>query len=369
MPHRTVVAILAFLLLHLAANVASASGFVASYDPLAGNVAQEDALLHHTNVERAGAGLPELVRDDALTLAARHHAAEMARLRYVSHESPVARNATLPDRVARAGSAAQVVGENIARVPNGSDAASVTVDGWMASPGHRENLLNPRFTHVGFGTATNGSGDLYVVQVLAHDPLQVQDAQVQERTIETPQVAVSLEMRAPRDVALGYGEEYLPIRSLQPGRHTLAFPYAQATPVHVRAGVRAPASSGGFVGQDGGWFDPAGPSWRASESFPRQDLRITDVAPRVARASVQRIELALARAPSTPLGVWLDGVPFDAFTLEGRRLVIDVPSDRSAPVVGVGLQDPSDARRYSIVLGFVLRNEGGVPRLRPHALN
>lgn len=348
----------------LVVGIAGASGLVVGYEPLDGEVAHEDALLFYSNLERTRAGVPELARDEALSLAARHHAAEMARLRYMSHESPVAEHASLPRRVARAGSAVQVAGENIARVRLDSGSAHAAVAGWMESPGHRANLLNARFTHVGFGTAANGSGDLYVVQVLAHDPLRLAAADVVPQVLETPHVAVSFEVRAPGDVAVGYGEEYLPVRTFPAGRHTVSFPYAEAAPVHVRAGVRAPSASGGFIGQDGGWFDPAGEGWRGSDSFPRQDLHITEVAARPLRENVHRVTLSLAGRPPAGLGVWIDGGFMD-FEPEGDRLVIDVPGDLVDPVIGIGLQDESDPHRYSMVLGFTLRSEAGAPRLHP----
>lgn len=35
---------------------------------------------------------------------------------------------------------------------------------FMASPGHRENILTRRFTHIGTGVATSARGEIFVVQ-------------------------------------------------------------------------------------------------------------------------------------------------------------------------------------------------------------
>ena len=49
------------------------------------------------------------------------------------------------------------MGENLAMVPGcGPEAAAQTVQLWLDSPGHRANLLNPRFRWVGAGAGSSG---------------------------------------------------------------------------------------------------------------------------------------------------------------------------------------------------------------------
>ena len=74
---------------------ANAQVFFATYGPIAADAGLERTLLDLTNAERKPRGLSTLLPDDALALAARHHAQEMASLNYFSHSSPTARNATL----------------------------------------------------------------------------------------------------------------------------------------------------------------------------------------------------------------------------------------------------------------------------------
>ena len=53
-------------------------------------------------------------------------------------------------RTREAGYAADSVGENIAR---GQRSVEEVMEGWMASPEHKKNILDPKFTEAGFGVA------------------------------------------------------------------------------------------------------------------------------------------------------------------------------------------------------------------------
>jgi uncharacterized protein YkwD len=54
------------------------------------------------------------------------------------------------------------VGENVAY---GNVTPEQLVAMWMASPGHRANLLKPGFTHIGVGAVATAAGRVYGVQV------------------------------------------------------------------------------------------------------------------------------------------------------------------------------------------------------------
>jgi uncharacterized protein YkwD len=92
------------------------------------------------------------------------HAADMAEHDYFEHRDL---NGQLPaDRVRAVGYREKVVGENIAYGPKSVDEV---VQGWLDSPGHCENIMDPRFAEMGIAYATGRSGrhGLYWVQVLA----------------------------------------------------------------------------------------------------------------------------------------------------------------------------------------------------------
>jgi hypothetical protein len=358
---------LLLLLLNLALGASLASGtvFVRSYELLPADFALEQSLLHYTNLERRNAGLNELGADDALALAARQHAQEMATLQYISHDSPVRENATLDRRVARAGSAVRTIAENIARVHHHAEAGRDAVAGWMASPGHRENLMNPLFTHVGFGVAANTRGDLYVVQVLAYQPLEVMAGHVHQEVVDRRLVHVSFNLRETLEVLLGYRAENLPPQVFPAGSHTLVFPYEGSEPVHVALGVRAVSAGGGFIGQDNGWFDPRVSTWDAADSAPRQDLQVTSVASLPVREQLNQVTLLLRDAPRVPLGVWVNEEYQPSARLAGSHVQFTVPSTLHEPVISIGLASPEGGGQYRIVLEFTLASAAGGVRLHP----
>lgn len=95
--------------------------------------------------------------------AALAHSRDMAARRYFSHR---ARDGSQPaDRATRAGYAWQRVGENIAF---GQSTPGEAVAGWLDSPGHCANIMNPGFTEMGaaYGvSADKRSGIVYWTQV------------------------------------------------------------------------------------------------------------------------------------------------------------------------------------------------------------
>lgn len=50
------------------------------------------------------------------------------------------------------------MGENIAA---GYDTVSAVMDGWLASPGHCANLMNPNFTQIGVACIRGSTGNAY----------------------------------------------------------------------------------------------------------------------------------------------------------------------------------------------------------------
>jgi hypothetical protein len=117
----------------------------------------ERQLFEALNRERTAQGLSALHWDDALFKAARLHALRMADLNMLEHQLPSESN--LEGRLAEAGARFSVIAENIAIGPNPQ---TIHV-GWMDSPGHRKNILDPRLTSVGIA-AVHGPGGLFAVQ-------------------------------------------------------------------------------------------------------------------------------------------------------------------------------------------------------------
>jgi len=111
------------------------------------------------NEERRRVGLSRLAVQTQLTQAARAHSADMVARNFFGHHSP--EGTTVADRVALAGYEFTVVGENVAR---GQENARQVMNDWMASRGHKANILSPSYTEIGVGVAADKKGHLFWTQ-------------------------------------------------------------------------------------------------------------------------------------------------------------------------------------------------------------
>lgn len=104
------------------------------------------SMLAETNTDREQYNEPPLRLNSKLSLAAKAKADDMAARNYWSHNTP---DGTPPwSFVVSAGYSYQKVGENLA---TGFYNEEEAIKGWMASLPHRENMLDPAYTDVGFG--------------------------------------------------------------------------------------------------------------------------------------------------------------------------------------------------------------------------
>ena len=100
------------------------------------------------------AAAPPLTWNPTLASAAEEHSRSMANNNYFDHKDRDGR--TPGDRAELAGYSGAQVGENIAA---GQDTASRVVAGWVASPGHCANLMNPQFQELGAAYAVDPKSD------------------------------------------------------------------------------------------------------------------------------------------------------------------------------------------------------------------
>jgi uncharacterized protein YkwD len=89
---------------------------------------------------------PTLKLDDKLNAAAQKHAEWMAANDNMSHTG--ANGSTPFERLKKEGYFFRLAGENIAA---GYMTVNEVMNGWMSSPGHRDNILGLLYTVVGFG--------------------------------------------------------------------------------------------------------------------------------------------------------------------------------------------------------------------------
>jgi uncharacterized protein YkwD len=113
--------------------------------------------------ERSFAPAPPVKLSDTLAGVAFGHATDMARHNYFEHEDLTGRSPA--DRVRAVGYQETLVGENIAYGPKSADEV---VQGWLDSPGHCENIMDPRFAEMGIAYAAGQSSrrGLFWVQLL-----------------------------------------------------------------------------------------------------------------------------------------------------------------------------------------------------------
>lgn len=103
-----------------------------------------EEIIRLTNEKRQSQGLSPVILNSQLSAAAAQKAADMFARNYWAHVSPIG---TQPWYfITQAGYSYRYAGENLAR--DFSDSKSV-VEAWIASPSHRENLLNGHYQDIG----------------------------------------------------------------------------------------------------------------------------------------------------------------------------------------------------------------------------
>ena len=108
--------------------------------------ATEARVVELTNAERRKNGLRDLQVDNSLANVAQAKSNDMLSKNYFSHTSPTYGSPF--DMMRSFGISYSYAGENIAK---GQRSADEVVTAWMNSPGHRANILNGNYTHIGIG--------------------------------------------------------------------------------------------------------------------------------------------------------------------------------------------------------------------------
>lgn len=113
--------------------------------------AAEKEMLNEVNKERRSRGIRVLeVGSQALINVARRHCEDMFERGYFSHYT--LEGLSPFDRMTRGGISFSFAGENLALAPN----TQLAMQGLMQSPGHKENILQANFGHVGIGIIDGG---------------------------------------------------------------------------------------------------------------------------------------------------------------------------------------------------------------------
>ena len=119
----------------------------------------EDLVFEITNQARQAKGLPPFIKDAELTQVARAFSNDMLVRRFFDHTTPD--GVSFDERISnRYRHRVRIMGENIWYASGYSlgkiqQVVKEIVDDWMSSPGHRENILDPKFTHLGVGVSAS----------------------------------------------------------------------------------------------------------------------------------------------------------------------------------------------------------------------
>lgn len=129
-----------------------------------------EGLLKETNRVRSANGLAPVIASDSLSDIARTHSRNMCLAGELKHESDKYPHGwqTFGERMKRAGCSAGA--ENLAYrtyAGNPMDWARNVITGWLNSPQHRTNLLQPTYRYVGIGVFMCRNGVAFATQVFS----------------------------------------------------------------------------------------------------------------------------------------------------------------------------------------------------------
>jgi uncharacterized protein YkwD len=122
----------------------------------------ESPVVQIVNQHRAAAGRAAVRIDSRLTTAAQRQSNHMARLQTMTHVGSGGTNAG--QRITNAGYVWRAWAENIAA---GQTTPTQVMSAWMNSAGHRANILNRAFVHIGVAATKGANGVVYWTMVLA----------------------------------------------------------------------------------------------------------------------------------------------------------------------------------------------------------
>ncbi len=126
--------------------------------PVVVKATDESSMLVDVNGARNSAHVGGLIRDERLNALARGHARDMIARRYFGHETP--EGTTFDARFREAGIPYKWAGENLAEIGDEPSAHKAL----MASPGHRENILEAHYRRIGIAAISVGTYTTLYVQ-------------------------------------------------------------------------------------------------------------------------------------------------------------------------------------------------------------
>lgn len=124
----------------------------------------ETQILTLINRERTKIGLGQLAWDSRLADLARRYSEKMARDHLFEHIDSDGNDVVARARQSRIRGWSKI-GENLFMCSPTEELARLSVRGWMRSPTHRENILDPEWRGTGIGIAYDRNGEIYITEV------------------------------------------------------------------------------------------------------------------------------------------------------------------------------------------------------------
>lgn len=123
----------------------------------------ERQCLDEVNRVRGARKLAQLEFFDELLSVAREYSRRMAEEHFFSHDDPDGK--TVRERVDNAEIKWRMLGENLAYSNGYVNPVAASVHGWMDSPGHRRNILEPDFKLTAIGVWITNDGTVYFTEI------------------------------------------------------------------------------------------------------------------------------------------------------------------------------------------------------------
>jgi len=173
----------------------------------------EAAIIEQTNIFRSANSLAAVLSNVTLTKAAREYARFLAASKVFSHEADGRRPL---DRIKAAGYQPCTTAENLALLghPNGfktEDLASMMVEGWKKSPGHRKNMLLAPVTETGVAIAKSRQEEKWFAVQLFGRPASLQ-------------YTFAIENKSTQTISYSLGDQSATIEPRMVVRHTSCLP-------------------------------------------------------------------------------------------------------------------------------------------------
>lgn len=134
----------------------------------------DNQILNLVNNERAKVGVDPLRINEQLDRAADLHSQDQADMNRMTHDG--SNGSSMGSRISDSGYNWSNVAENVSQVAldpdtvmyGGTGFENIGITGWMDSPGHRNNILDPNLEEIGVGYSTSADGSPYWTQTFGN---------------------------------------------------------------------------------------------------------------------------------------------------------------------------------------------------------